>query len=235
MTWIRVYVWILLFFSIVAHPDKSWASDLDIDQWLNRPGVRMVVVEFFATWCKPCMEAVPKWRKLHDKYRKDGLRLIVVSTQDPNGLCRSPGWNPDEVVCDDDGTVARRFQTQGKLPAAFLWGWQGHLLVQRGHVEEVEKKVEEWIRRTPRLAIDVTSIVSGSETDTESLLGMVREELRRFDKLTVVATEEERQKLRDIVKRSLEATANEALECELGKEITANSLLKVSILGRPRF
>ena len=55
---------------------------LDLRGWLDRPGAKLVVVEFYATWCKPCMAAVPKWSKLHERYRPKGLRLVVVNTRD---------------------------------------------------------------------------------------------------------------------------------------------------------
>ncbi len=58
-------------------------ESLQIGDWLARPGVRLVAVEFYATWCKPCMEAMPRWKALKEKYYKDGLRVIVVNTQDP--------------------------------------------------------------------------------------------------------------------------------------------------------
>ena len=78
-----------------AHP--AAAQSLDLRGWIDRPGVRLVAVEFYATWCKPCMEAVPRWKALHERYRDAGLRLIVVATQDPEGQCANPGWNPDEM------------------------------------------------------------------------------------------------------------------------------------------
>ena len=43
-----------------------------------------MVVEFYATWCEPCMDAIPRWKKLHDKYRGVALRLHLV------------GWLPKE-------------------------------------------------------------------------------------------------------------------------------------------
>ena len=78
----------------------------EVSTWLDRPGVKLLAVEFYATWCKPCMAAVPRWKALHEKHRDDGLRLVVVATQDPKAGCANPGWNPDDVVCDDDGAIA---------------------------------------------------------------------------------------------------------------------------------
>ncbi len=207
------------------------AQDLNVDDWLRRPGVKLVAVEFFATWCKPCMEAVPRWRALHEKYQDRGLRLIVVSTQDADGACTNPGWSPDLVVCDDDGFLAERFGAK-KLPAAFLWSWQGQLLGQQVHVDEVEAKIEKYMRRAPRVEVEVGRLTSGAGIDKDDLFTTVRGELRGADKLVVVATAAERERLRRILRRSLTEAADEALQCKIGAEITANSLVRASVTGR---
>ena len=63
-------------------------DSLDVAEWLGWPGVKLVAVEFYATWCKPCMEAMPRWAALKDKYRAQGLRVVVVNTLDPQGGCQ---------------------------------------------------------------------------------------------------------------------------------------------------
>src|SRR5687768_8578815 len=94
-----------LLLALLAAAPPAAAEQLDVEAWLKEPGVRLVAVEFYATWCKPCMEAVPKWKKLHERYRDDGLRFVVVATQDPEGGCEKPAaWSPDQIVCDDEGT-----------------------------------------------------------------------------------------------------------------------------------
>ena len=71
-----------VFMPSLAHADDT----LDVQSWLNRPGVRLLAVEFYATWCKPCMKAVPRWKALHEKYADEGLRLVVVATRDPRRI-----------------------------------------------------------------------------------------------------------------------------------------------------
>jgi TolA-binding protein/thiol-disulfide isomerase/thioredoxin len=210
----------------------------DLDAWLGRPGVKLVALEFYATWCKPCMEAVPKWRALHERYRKDGLRLVVVATQDPKGGCSNPGWSPDDVLCDDDGRLAERFGA-ANLPAAFLWSWQGNLLANRAHVEEVEEKIRTWMREIPRVEVEVGDIAAGagSGISKNGLRELVRHQLIDQDKLPVIATEQERRKLDEIKKRSFDAHYDDQLQCEVGKDLSANSLLQVFVTksaSRPR-
>ncbi len=213
----------------LAIPATSQAGEgLDVKAWLDRPGTRLVVVEFYATWCKPCMEAVPRWRKLHEKYRSKGLRLVVVNTQDPDGACRPVGWTPDEMVCDLEGHIYNYFKLEA-LPAAFLWSWQGNLLVSKGHVDEVEAKVEEYLKKNPRVLVEAKNAAGKPFRKLHDLL---RQRLRDSGKLTVVATERERRELRRIQKLSYKKHFDDKLQCKIGEEVSANSWLRAGIIGR---
>nr|MBS0036681.1 redoxin domain-containing protein [Saprospiraceae bacterium] len=37
------------------------------------------IVNFFATWCKPCVEELPHFLELHRKYKDEGLHFVLVS------------------------------------------------------------------------------------------------------------------------------------------------------------
>ena len=155
MLWVktrRAAVAALLALALPAGP--AGAAGLELKPWLDRPGVRLVAVEFYATWCTPCMDAVPRWQKLRERYGPEGLRLIAVLTQDPDGRCALPGWSPDEVICDPDGHLARALAVGRKLPPAFLWSWQGNLLVERGHVDAVAGAVQAYLKRTPSVLVE---------------------------------------------------------------------------------
>lgn len=221
--------------SLFSVAPSARAQGLNIEDWLRRPGVKLVAVEFYATWCKPCMEAVPKWKALHDKYRKDGLRLIVVSTRDAAGGCQSPGWSPDDMVCDDDGFVADRFGVK-TLPAAYLWDWQGNLLSSGEPVEAIEAKIDKWMAKAPRVDVQVQSIPPEAGVSPRELRALVRDDVQRNDKLVVVATEEERAALAQVLKRSYDLGADQRYACEVGKAMSPNGLLTAVITRsrRPR-
>jgi len=38
-----------------------------------------LVINFWATFCKPCMEEIPHFQKLGKKYEKDGVKILLVS------------------------------------------------------------------------------------------------------------------------------------------------------------
>lgn len=214
---------------LLAAP-SAHAGELDLRAWLDRPGVKLLAVEFYATWCKPCMDAVPKWKALHERFRKDGLRLIVVATRDPEAGCSSPGWTPDEVICDDEGILADRMGASN-LPAAFLWSWQGTLLTRGGHVEEVEATIEKWMYAAPRVDVRVSGVAPRSGIGETALQDLVRSELSRSDKLVVVATAEERAALAELKRAAYSERFDEKTRCEIGKELPPNALLDVQVLG----
>ena len=42
------------------------------------------LVEFWATWCGPCMKSVPHLAELHRKHQKDGLVVLGISNEEPD-------------------------------------------------------------------------------------------------------------------------------------------------------
>ena len=214
--------WLLLLLALIPRPVLA-GDGVDVKDWLNRPGVKLLVVEFYASWCGPCKQAVPQWKALHEKYRDHGLRLVVVSVQDPDGSCVNPGWNPDDVVCDTEGHLAEAWGVGDRLPASFLWSWRGTLLVRRGsHVEAVERAIGEELGRLPRVTLD-----EGVAPEARELL---RTELARTGKVDVVAGAEEEQTLADIRRKSHDLQFSDRSACRIGERLAANSLLKASFV-----
>ncbi|TVQ45772.1 MAG: alkyl hydroperoxide reductase [Saprospirales bacterium] len=44
------------------------------------------IVNFFATWCKPCVDELPYFLELHKNYREEGLHFILISLDFPQHL-----------------------------------------------------------------------------------------------------------------------------------------------------
>ncbi|WP_298237027.1 TlpA family protein disulfide reductase [uncultured Algibacter sp.] len=66
------------------------AIDLEIydfsgfKKFLNRRDDKVYVINFWATWCAPCVKELPHFEKLNQQYKKDNVEVILVSLDFPH-------------------------------------------------------------------------------------------------------------------------------------------------------
>lgn len=222
-------VGLLLAFSGRAYSQDRADDPVGLKSIMSEPGVKLVAVDFWSEYCKPCVEALPRWRKLHDKYRDLGFRLVLVSFAS-EGKCPIPDWVPDKKVCDFSGDIARSWDATD-LPQAFLWTWQGSKLLDHATVEEVERRVETWFRDVPRILVQPASDDRGRAIpEANALRLLVRDELLRFGKFELVAGDDELQQIHRLRKDLAKANYADALKCKIGGDMPPNSLLKSTVL-----
>jgi thiol-disulfide isomerase/thioredoxin len=44
------------------------------------------VINFWATWCKPCVKELPAFEELHKKYKDQNVKVLLVSLDFPNQI-----------------------------------------------------------------------------------------------------------------------------------------------------
>ena len=65
---------------IVANPGDYGIQDkVKIDEFVKRSDVKLVMVDFWATWCEPCKQEMPHLQKIYDKYKDQGLAVLVIT------------------------------------------------------------------------------------------------------------------------------------------------------------
>ena len=109
----------------------------------------IVVLDFWATWCAPCVSEIPAFNKLQAKYRSRGVKVI--------GLAVQSGWPSDvrkfiaghrmryTVLIGNDQTVAD-FEAIG-FPTTYLVapGWKVYKKYtgpQENKIAEIERDIE---------------------------------------------------------------------------------------------
>ena len=83
---------------------------------------QVVLLDFWASWCAPCREALPYYSGLHDELSDRGLAVLAVNVDDRLDDARR--FVDERVLLqpmlqDADGEVARRFGVS-VMPAAFV-------------------------------------------------------------------------------------------------------------------
>jgi peroxiredoxin len=64
---------------------------VDGDKTISPNGYRkrVLLLNFWGTWCKPCLEELPEFDRLYRKYRKHGLTLVAVATDEEPELVQA--------------------------------------------------------------------------------------------------------------------------------------------------
>jgi peroxiredoxin len=88
-----------------------------------------VLLDFWATWCQPCKQALPHLKRIHEDYQEQGFTLLAISTDNTRSLskvrpyARSQGWT-FPVLLDTDQQVLRRYRGTN-IPHTVLVGADG--------------------------------------------------------------------------------------------------------------
>jgi len=89
---------IRLFVCVLVLAGRLYPSDLpdfklkDLNnQWKHVTGLQgssLTVIDFWATWCKPCLKALPELNRLSKEFEGQGVRFIGVSTDSPRNSAK---------------------------------------------------------------------------------------------------------------------------------------------------
>src|SRR5207247_3610479 len=88
---------------------------------------KVVLLNFWATWCKPCKEEMPAMQASYDKLRDEGFVVLAVNElEDVEKVAEHIRTHRHTflVVMDHDNRVANQYGVVG-LPASFLIDRQG--------------------------------------------------------------------------------------------------------------
>ncbi len=132
---------------------KKWvtSSNYPIDNLAGRP----YLIEFWAMWCRPCVDNLPHMNDLYGRYSPKGLRIIGLSLdKDYSSLVKFVNErNIKYPIAQDNGTDAR-YGVYG-IPAAILVDASG-LVVWTGHPsqDDLEEAILRVIKASPQPVLE---------------------------------------------------------------------------------
>ena len=112
-------------------------ADFTLDA-LNGPKVQLselrgkvVLVNFWATWCPPCRKEMPDLDALSKRFGKQGFVVLSITDEDTakvTPFIKEMGYK-SIVLFDPEGKVAQSFHVDG-IPKNFVFDREGKLVAQ---------------------------------------------------------------------------------------------------------
>ncbi len=134
----------------------SPAPDFSVDS-LNGQGKfsikanlgKVIVVDFWATWCEPCKKSFPKLQELNAKYKASGVEVVGISEDDEKSGIKDFGASHGAkfpLGWDDGKAIAGKWEPKS-MPASFVVDKKGiirfaHLGYHDGDEAELEKEIK---------------------------------------------------------------------------------------------
>ncbi|MFH1277778.1 MAG: TlpA disulfide reductase family protein [Candidatus Eisenbacteria bacterium] len=95
---------------------------------------KVLIVDFWATWCPPCKREIPHFNELYAEYKSKGLEILGVSV-DQGGVSAveqymassAPSLKPAYPVVMADAKVQAAYGPIGSIPTTFVIDRKGNV------------------------------------------------------------------------------------------------------------
>lgn len=94
---------------------------------------RVVVIDFYATWCAPCIEETPHLVELERRYKAQGLSVVGLNVGGAEDLAEVPAYVekhgiPYQLGAPDAGFVRSLMGEESAIPQTFVFNREGNLV-----------------------------------------------------------------------------------------------------------
>jgi thiol-disulfide isomerase/thioredoxin len=109
---------------------------------------KVIVVDFYATWCQPCRAETPHLVQLHRQYSPQGLQVIGLNVGGEDDRAEVPSYAKEfgiqyQLGFPDDALVDAYLSDNENIPQTFVFDRGGKLVKHFvGYGEEGEKELD---------------------------------------------------------------------------------------------
>jgi len=127
----------------------------------------ITVLDFFGTWCAPCIKALPHLKQLKEKFN-DRLNIVLISNENQKRLenfitARSPF--PFAVIADTENSITGMFAPPA-YPYSVVVNKTGTIIAITAAESLNEKQINDWLNENPELKPTTTNPVKNDSATT---------------------------------------------------------------------
>ncbi len=143
---------------------KIYENFSELEERLAQSKNHLVVVNFWATFCRPCVEELPYFNTLHEKYASPNFEILLVSLDFKSSLekkfvpfLREKNLRPEVILLAERGDEwIRRLDPrwEGLIPVTLLV-WDDHRTIHQGNFEsyeELEQFIDSFFKNIGRVS-----------------------------------------------------------------------------------
>ena len=112
-------------------PDVSYVDTNGVAYTPKSLTGKVVVVNFWATWCGPCRKEIPDLSKVYEKYKDKGLEILGILTDDPSNqdlLNFASDYNMSYPIVRSSSDILVSYDYPRNLPTTFIFDRSGRLV-----------------------------------------------------------------------------------------------------------
>ena len=144
---------------IESEDGKLEVYDYDgIEPFLNKQDDKVHVINFWATWCKPCIKELPYFEALNENYNDDNVEVLLISLDFPQQYKKQliPYIKKhnlqSKVIALDDANMNRWIEQvsanwSGAIPATIIYNKDKRQFYERSFTyEELETELKQFLK-----------------------------------------------------------------------------------------
>jgi thiol-disulfide isomerase/thioredoxin len=115
-------------------PDVSYTDTSGVAYARDALAGKVVLVNFWATWCHPCQAEIPALSKVYDKYKSKGVVFLGVLTDTPDSnqlLNFQSDHNMTYPIVRATRQLMASYEEPSSLPTTFVYGRGGKQVFSR--------------------------------------------------------------------------------------------------------
>ncbi|MEO1023556.1 MAG: TlpA disulfide reductase family protein [Bacteroidota bacterium] len=114
-------------------------------------GEKLTVIDFWATWCKPCVKSIPKFVEMNDEFEEQGVQFIGISIDSPRNLAKVRPFTKSlgvdyPILLDQETALMARMRVQA-VPTLLIVDADDNIVYfhegwQTGEEQKIREKIK---------------------------------------------------------------------------------------------